>query len=100
MSTKEEEKEKLLESFRLVQKEVTPKIDEFLKEAEQAIDKAVKLSEENGIPFNTYISFINNTYCPKLKTTKHNWIEIESEIADQFYCEYGYYQGWEHSAIC
>lgn len=77
-------------------------IEAMLREASDALDEAVQLSEEYGIPFNSQISFLSQGYTPTSFKDKFDKLDHEM-VCDLTGCypggEYGG-DGWEHSAVC
>lgn len=81
--------------------EVGPKIQKKLDEASRALDEAVRLSEENGIPFVGNPTPLNNNYVPISYDEKFGELDEEfvSDLTDVWPNEFGG-DGWAHSDIC
>jgi hypothetical protein len=76
-------------------------IDEQLELAQQAIYKAVRISEEYGIPFRAGVSPLWNTFHPDSLSSK--WSGVDDQFIDEItdtYNEYPGEAGWQHSAVC
>lgn len=84
---------------------ILDEIKMHLHNAEEALSRAVQLSNENGIPFSSGISFIWQTYIPNsyydkflqidpeyVETLTGVWVNSEPDDYKKI--------GWEHSAIC
>ena len=92
----------LEEEFTNLVSEHKAEIEAKLKEASAALDEAVKLSEQYGIPFHSRISFLSQGYTPDSFDKKFGELDsdIVSELTDVYPGgEYGG-TGWEHSAVC
>lgn len=76
-------------------------IDAKVKEASTALDKAVKLSNQYGIPFRPEISFLRNSYYPRSFYDKFSDLDrdVVSDITSAW-ISYDDSPGWEHSAVC
>lgn len=77
-------------------------IKKKLEKAEAALQEAVDLSEELGIPFRAGISFLSQSYFPTSLREKFGDIEYQfvSDVSGawtQWGMDGG---GWEHSAVC
>ncbi len=85
-------------SFRLAVKDAQARIDEKMSEAYAAVEAAVKISEETGVPFSAGVSPLSQSYIPNSLSDKFPGVDREfySEVADA----YGEYEGWQHSAVC
>lgn len=76
-------------------------IQEHLDAANAALSKAIELSEKNGIPFYSNISFIAQKYTPRTFQSKFGELDMDSEALNDFYNNRPReYSGWEHSAVC
>lgn len=86
--------------FRIANNEAKELIYKYLAEAEEALAKAVEVSDKYGVPFYSGISFLSQSYRPPSVSEKFPNVDSDfiSELADA-YSEYGY-DGWEHSAVC
>lgn len=77
-------------NFKEVNKSVTLQIDKYLESASKELAKAVKLSEDTGVPFESHISELDRsrTYAPKsFFTIWKNQLDVDSLYA---------YSGWEY----
>lgn len=85
--------------------ETQDKISEHLRLAEGELKKAVEISDQTGVPFDTelIINFKSNSYVPT--SSKKLKPQFSDEIVDDFLSEYGYYQlgwksdGWRSSSL-
>lgn len=97
----ETEFEELIDQFKSKSEKALALINDKLKESIRYLDEAVALSEKEGIPFSTTISFIDNDYNPK-SFTRSEFKDLDRYIISDI-CgtnsDPNYY-GWEHSAIC
>ncbi len=96
------------------EREFTPLEKEFLKtqevfslqlqakieEAEKALCEAVELSEKYGIPFESGVSFLSNTYTPETMEDKFPELDTEWLAEVGGVCGAGEGYGWQHSAVC
>lgn len=75
-------------------------IKKHLKDAREALKKAIDLSEEYGIPFESPISFLCNSYIPSSLHGKFG--DIDKDFVAEITGVYNEYDsdGWEHSAVC
>lgn len=88
------------DDFKAVLDANADRIHEYLAEAAQFLDKAIELSEKLGVPFESSISFISQTYTPVSCEIKWPGLDRASLANDDIYFnEYGDY-GWQHSAVC
>ena len=85
--------------------EIQDKISEHLRLAEDELKKAVEISDQTGVPFDTelIINFKSNSYVPT--SSKKLKPQFSNEIVDDFLSDYGYYQlgwksdGWRSSSL-
>lgn len=102
MSEQEKEESVLEMEFRQVYKEHHDEIKKLVKEADALLDKAVALSERYGIPFDSSVSHICQSYYPQSLTKR--WKDLSQdfveEVSGTYAGEYNYGYGWEHSAVC
>jgi len=85
--------------FQKVVEKASAKIEEQIKIARQAIDKAVKISEKYGVPFYSGITPLGMSYTPSSFFEKFD--ELSSEfVEDKLWFSVSEYEGWEHSSIC
>lgn len=84
--------------FRLAIGDAQSRIDAEMDKAWAAIQAAVKISEETGIPFSAGVSPLSQSYIPGSLSEKFPGVDREfySELAGA----YGEYEGWQHSAVC
>lgn len=85
-------------AFRLAMNEAQSRIDEKMEEAWKAVNEAVKISEETGIPFSAGVSPLSQSYIPNSLAEKFPGVDREfySDVSGA----YGEYEGWQHSAVC
>ena len=67
--------------------------------ADTILSQAVELSEELGVPFNSNISPLYNSYIPKTFQTKFPKVTIEL-VQNLIDSEDWHSCGWKHSQIC
>lgn len=86
--------------FRNTANETLREIQENIATATSALEKAISISERDGIPFSSNISFIGQCYVPQSLRSLHPDInrELVNSITES-YSDSGY-PGWEHSAVC
>lgn len=97
----EEEKElsDLEKEFKVTAEKVTEEINQKLNLASNYLSEAVRLSEKHGIPFDTNISFLGQSYTPKSFDSKY--ADVDSELVEELTGVYDMeYDGWLHSAVC
>src|SRR5579864_907823 len=84
--------------FRLALSDAQARIDAEMSKAWAALEAAVKISEETGIPFSAGVSPLSQSYIPNSLGEKFPGVDREfySELAGA----YGEYEGWQHSAVC
>lgn len=77
-------------------------IEEQLELADQALAKAVELSEKYGLPFYADASPLAQSYFPMSFEKKFSGLDEEfvSELTDACTEYYGEGAGWEHSDVC
>ena len=104
MSEEEKEPTELEKEFEKIANDAQTKIDEKLKEAGQALEEAMKISEESGVPFSSDISFLSQSYIPTSFKKKYPELSIEfvTSVTGAYtsYNDDFSYGGWEHSAVC
>ncbi len=91
----------LEEQFKKAIDESTDKIYEQISIAEEAIEKACKISEEYGIPFYANVSPLGQVYRPDSFDKK--WgklLDDEDTIYEYLENGIGEYEGWQHSSVC
>jgi hypothetical protein len=86
--------------FRLAAAPVLSEIQRKVTQASKLLSEAVKLSEEHGIPFNSDVSFLGQSYTPTSFSEKYPDLssDLVYEITEASN-EYGD-AGWEHSDVC
>lgn len=84
--------------FRVAVADAQARIDAEMDKAWAAIQAAVKISEETGIPFRASVSPLSQSYIPDSMSSKFPDVDRSfcTEIADAW----GEYEGWQHSAVC
>lgn len=95
-----EEDSDLEKEFRQTASKALKLIKAKVAEAENALSEACALSEKYGVPFDTGISFLSQSYTPdsvgeKFPDVDRSFINEITGASN----EYGY-GGWEHSAAC
>lgn len=74
-------------------------IQEHVSEAYKALEKAVAIADEHGIPFYSRVSFLGQNYTPAVLD---QFSELDRDKIDEItgtYNEYGG-EGWQHSDVC
>jgi hypothetical protein len=66
--------------------------------ASKYLQEAVDISEETGVPFDTNISFLSQSYRPG--STDERFPEVDYAFVKEVTECYNEYEGWEHSAVC
>ena len=95
-----EEDSELEKQFRQTASMALKKIKAKLAEASAALGEAVALSEKYGVPFDTGVSFVSQSYNPD--STSEKFPDVDSSFINEVTGasnEYGY-DGWEHSQVC
>lgn len=94
------EDSELEREFRNKANEVLYEIRKKCAASAKLLEEAVKLSEEHGIPFNSEVSFLGQSYFPNSFEEKYKGVDMDLvySITDAS-SEYGY-GGWEHSDVC
>lgn len=85
-------------AFRLSVDDAQKRIREKTQEAHKALQEAVEISEETGIPFSAGISPLGQSYIPNSLSEKFPGVDREfyGDVAGAS----GEYEGWQHSAVC
>lgn len=86
--------------FRLAAAPVLSEIQRKVAQASKLLSEAVKLSEEHGIPFNSDVSFLGQSYTPE--SFQEKYPDLSSDLVYEITeasNEYGD-AGWEHSDVC
>lgn len=74
-------------------------IDAAMKEASDALDRAVAASCKYGIPFYAYQSGVGQVYKPG--SFEAQWGDVDQDVRDDVLEDgEGEYEGWQASAIC
>lgn len=94
-------KQDLEAEFKSAVKTIRHQIDVKLYEASKALEEAIKISENSGISFETYISFHDNLYIPK--SVKNKFPNASKEMKEILTAEWNWdanidYPGWLHSS--
>lgn len=84
--------------FRLAMAGAQARIDAEMDKAWAAIQAAVKISEETGIPFSAGVSPLSQSYIPN--SLQEKFPDIDREFYSEISGAYGEYEGWQHSAVC
>jgi len=90
----------LEKEFKQAVKDTMPLIKEKLKLANQYLNEAIKIADENGIPFTTNISALSQSYATPSFFEK--WKEVSKEVMERETGVYGGdgFYGWQHSQVC
>lgn len=89
----------LEQQFKRAVKKANEQIEEHLNKAIAELAEAVKVSEELGIPFNSNISFLTQSYKPKSFDEK--WDKLNEHCLDeQIDFTLPEWDGWEYSRVC
>lgn len=94
--------DKMEKEFEKIAKKALEEINIKLNEACEKLSEAIDISEKYGIPFNSGISFLTNSYVPTTIKAMH------PNVSDDFLSETtGIYDdyafdgtGWYHSDVC
>lgn len=84
--------------FRLAVKKADEEISQKLQIAMVALGEAIDLSEKYGVPFNSGISFLAQSYRPS--TLKSKFPDLDNVFISNVSDSYNEYDGWEHSEVC
>lgn len=84
--------------FRNAIPDANKRIQEKLDLASKYLEEALKISEETGVPFESGISFLGQSYVPK--TFEGKFPEVSNAFMQEAANVYNDYPGWQHSAIC
>lgn len=85
--------------FKKVVENHQSEIDEKLKEAADALDKAVELSEKYGIPFYSRVSPLGQCFYPDSFGDKFS--DVSRDLVQELCETYSEYENsWDHSAVC
>lgn len=94
-------KEKELElEFIIAAKKANELIRKKIEEASKKLQEAIQISEQYGIPFDSEVSPLSNTYTPRSFEDKYGSINKEIMYLNDFASGSSYSSGWEHSAVC
>jgi hypothetical protein len=88
----------LQEEFEYQYKEAYEKIKIKMAEAAIALDEAVRISEEYGVPFYADVSIIGQSYKPKSFDDK--FPSIDYDFVEDVTGTSANYVGWQTSQIC
>jgi sugar/nucleoside kinase (ribokinase family) len=102
-NSNEESKSDLEIEFQAAYDKALPLINLHIKEAKEAIAKAIEIANQYGIPFSAAVSPLRNGYVPRSFESKFS--ELDSEIVSEISGVYdpngdALYEGWIHSAVC
>jgi hypothetical protein len=95
-----EEDSELEKQFRQTASKALKLINAKVAEADAALSEACKIADKYGVPFDSGISFIRQSYSPD--TTEEKFPELDRSFIDEVTGasnEYGY-GGWAHSQVC
>lgn len=85
-------------AFRLAVDDAHRRIDEKMAIARAALNEAVKISEETGIPFSASVSPLSQSYIPDSLSEK--FPDVDRDFYSEMTGASGEYEGWQHSAVC
>jgi hypothetical protein len=85
-------------AFRLALDDAQNRINEKLRIARAALDEAVEISEETGIPFSAGVSPLSQSYIPNSLSEK--FPDVDRDFYSEVAGAWGEYEGWQHSAVC
>ncbi len=85
-------------AFRLSYQDAQARIDVEMEKAWAAIQAAVKISEETGVPFSAGVSPLSQSYIPN--SLQEKFPDLSREFYSELAGAYGEYEGWQHSAVC
>ena len=94
-----EEQKKLEDEFEALVNDTNKRIKEKINVAASALREAIAISEETGVPFNSGVSFLRNTYYPSSFDKLHNNLDPDF-VADIAAWRSDDCWGWQHSAVC
>jgi hypothetical protein len=78
---------------------IQSQIGDYLAEAEEALEKAVRLADTHGVSFYSPISFLAQSYTAKVLP---KYYDLDQEFINEVTDTYSEYDktGWAHSAVC
>lgn len=85
-------------AFRLAVSDAHKRIDEKMSVAWAALNEAVKISEETGIPFSAGVSPLSQSYIPE--SLHEKFPDVDRDFYSDITGAWGEYDGWQHSAVC
>lgn len=85
-------------TFRLAVSDAHKRIEEKMDKARAALDEAVQISEETGIPFSASVSPLSQSYIPNSLSEK--FPDVDRDFYSDITGTWGEYEGWQHSAVC
>lgn len=85
-------------AYRLAVKDAQRRMSEKMAIASAALDEAVAISEETGIPLDAGISPLSQCYIPQ--SMQEKFPDVDREFMTELAGAYGEYDGWQHSAVC
>ena len=96
---------KLEKEFQDLIDSVGTEIEGKLEQAKLLLKEAVKLSEENGVPFYSPVSILGETYIPSSFVDKFKALNVDSiaeltGIPAEDLEQNRYGRGWNHSQVC
>ncbi len=86
----------LEETFRQVLEANREELKQHLRDATVALEKAVELSESTGIPFESSISQVSQSYCPTSYPEKFGGLDKNAVCDLTWVWDLDGY-GWQHS---
>lgn len=98
MDDLDKEDSELEREFRAKANEVLTLIREKCAASAALLSEAVALSEAHGIPFNSEVSFLGQSYSPKSFQEKYG--EVDGDLVYSITEASNSYSGWEHSDVC
>lgn len=94
--SKEANRHALEAKFKASVGDARSKINEHLRIASEALDAAVQISEQTGVPFSTYVVNLgmSRTYQPR--SFDKVWKDIPAQTLEDMNIYRGYESGWEY----
>lgn len=85
-------------AYRLAVDDAKTRMNQKLAIARAALDEAVAISEETGVPLSADVSPLSQSYIPQ--SMQEKFPDVDREFMTELAGGYGEYDGWQHSAVC
>ncbi len=97
----DDNQKELEEEFLALSSTIGEQIKAKVKLAEKYLDEAIELSDKHGIPFDSAVSGLGQSYVPQLYHQRFKPLgkELVADLLDMSQYDLDH-RGWERSAIC